>query len=123
MQETFVCKQNGIYKITSAARQNLALDACRDNAKLNKLIIYDYHGGPNQKFMIAPCENNTFAFFCTFNNGTVEVPANSNQDGAHIEVNQPNNTPNEKWTIVPVKGQAGVYEIISFCGKALDIEG
>ena len=55
MQEGFVPKQNGIYKITSAARQNLAIDACRDNEKLNKLIVYDYHGGANQKFMIIPC--------------------------------------------------------------------
>ncbi len=54
------------------------------------MILYDFNNGPNQKFAIRSLPDNKFAFFCSLNNGTIEVPNGSTNEGQKIKVDKPN---------------------------------
>jgi hypothetical protein len=122
---SFVPSNNQLYRIVSGLNKNMVLDASQDKKHLNKLILYEWNNGSNQKFAVRALGNNKYAFFCSTNNGTVEVPQSSTNNGAQIEVNQPNKAVNEMWELVPVdkaewKGRNAFY-FKSFCGKCLDV--
>lgn len=94
---SFVPANNQLYRIVSGLDKNKVLDASQDAKHLNKLILYEWNKGSNQKFAIRALGNNKYAFFCSTNNGTVEVPQSSSNNGTQIEVNQPNKAANEMW--------------------------
>jgi hypothetical protein len=121
----FVPANDQLYKVVSGLNNKMVLDASQDKKHLNKLILYEWNNGSNQKFAVRALGANKYAFFCSTNNGTIEVPQSSTNNGAQIEVNQPNKAANEMWELVPVdkaewKGKHAYY-FKSFCGKCLDV--
>lgn len=85
------------YKLVTALSHNMALDVSQNPNDFNKLIIYQYGGGPNQKFYFQSIGGNRYGIFCVKNNQTVEVPQGSQQNGARIVCSQPNKEVNEFW--------------------------
>ena len=85
-------------------------------------IIYERHGGDNQRFKMRYMHGK-YVLFSEANGGSMEVPGGSQDSGINIAVSQPNNTPNEYWDILPVEGQHNLFYIRSFCGKFLDVSG
>lgn len=89
--------QNQLYKIVSGLNKNMVLDASQNPKHQNQLILYEWNNGSNQKFAIRALGNNKYAFFCSTNNGTIEVAKSATEKGAKVEVNQPNKAANEMW--------------------------
>jgi len=86
----FVTDNNALYRITSALDKSMVLDASQKEGQINDLILYKWNNGPNQKFAIRSLGDNKYAFFCSLNNGTIEVPEGSTKEGEKIYVSKPN---------------------------------
>ena len=87
------------YKIIPLLDEKKALDVTTVNdsdkkLKKNTLIIWDYHGGPNQQFYIKE-EKNKKCYIVNVSKGfTMEVPESNGKDGVQILVNPRNDTQN-----------------------------
>ena len=86
----FVTDNNALYRLPSALDKNMVLDASQKEGQINDLILYKWNNGPNQKFAIRSLGDNKYAFFCSLNNGTIEVPEGSTKEGEKIYVSKPN---------------------------------
>ena len=74
---------------------------------MNKLILWEHHGNKNQQWSFIADGQGAYSIINCENGGTLEIPQASNgQPGTQVEVNQPNNTMNEKWRIMPAQGQS-----------------
>lgn len=115
------------YKILSCNDTSMALDVTSvtdEKKKLRKgtMIIWTYHGGPNQQFYLLPVGNKKVRIINAASGYSLEVPNNSSQDGAHLSVNPNNETQNEVFELVEHsdKKLKDVYQIKTFCGKVFD---
>jgi hypothetical protein len=79
---SFVPANHQLYRIVSGLNKNMVLDASQNPKHQNKLIIYEWNKGSNQQFAIRSVGNNKYAFFCSTNNGTIEVCKSSTEKGA-----------------------------------------
>lgn len=86
---SFVADNNALYRIVTALDQNMGLDASQKEGHVNELILYKYNNGPNQKFAIRSLGDNRYAFFCSLNNGAIQVPNGSTSTGEKILVSKP----------------------------------
>jgi hypothetical protein len=86
----FIPQENVLYRISTALDPDMVLDVSQDAKNLNKMIIYDWNNGQNQKFAIRSVAPGKYAFFCAKNNMTVEVPKGSTKNGEQIHLSQPN---------------------------------
>ena len=59
------------YKIASAKSPGFVLDASKNPANLNKLILWEAHGGPDQQWEFVPNGDNTFCIKNAGNDGTL----------------------------------------------------
>ena len=117
------------YKIIPYLDEKKALDVTTTNdekrkLKKNNLIIWDYHGGPNQQFYIKSYDkgssNEKLYYIINVSKGwTVEVPDSNKKEGTKILANPRNDTPNELWKLQP--GSHGSYSLIGFTGMSLDL--
>ena len=107
------------YVITSAMNREMALDVSQDPDTFGKVILWTKHGEKNQRFRLRN-HNGRHVIFSSLG-ATMEVPQNSQENGAFILASQPNNTVNEHWEIIAVPGEEGAFYIKSFCGKSLDL--
>ena len=91
------------------------------------LILWEFHGGPNQLWKFVPDNLGNYSIVNVASGGTLEIPDHSNaQQGTNLHVNQPSNTINEKWRVVPAQGVAkgkGFVIVSAFNQLALDIKG
>ena len=118
------------YKILSAVDTSKALDVTsvsdeKKKLKKGQLIIWEYHGGPNQQFYILPCQGKKVRLINAANGYSVEIPNSSTQDGSPTHVNPNNNTQNEEFELIEYSGdktKKNFYRIKTFCGKVLDCE-
>jgi hypothetical protein len=97
----------------------MALDVSQDPQTKNKMLLWSKHQQKNQLFRIK--EQDGKYLILSSSGATLEVPNNSTAKGVQMYVNQPNNTPNEYWHIIPAKGEKDGFFIKSFCGKCLDV--
>lgn len=77
--------------------ERMALDVTSVNhdakkLKKNNLIIWDYHGGPNQLFFIKKRRDGKYYIINSAKGFTMEVPDGSNKDGVNIYANPRNDT-------------------------------
>jgi hypothetical protein len=70
----FEPKENLLYKFSTALDDDLVLDCSKDAKTANQCVLWKWNNASNQKFAIRSVGNNRFAFFCSSNNLTVEVP-------------------------------------------------
>jgi len=116
------------YKILTLVDTSMALDVASitdEKKKLRKgtMIIWTYHGGPNQQFYILPCGGKKVRIINAASGYSLEVPNNSSQDGAHLSVNPNNNSQNEEFELVEQhtdKRQQDIFMFKTFCGKVFD---
>lgn len=103
------------------------MDSSGDPQKKNQLILWQFHGGDNQLWRFVPDGLGGYSIVNSKSGGTLEIPDSSNKtQGTNLHVNQPNNTPNEKWKIVAAQGVAkgkGFVIQSSLNGLAVDING
>lgn len=103
--ENFVPVPNQRYKIVSAINPSLGLDCSANPMNKNCLILWQFNGAPNQLWSFVPDNQGNYSIINAQNGGTLEIPDYSNaQQGVNLHVNQPNNTINEKWRIMPAQG-------------------
>ncbi len=118
------------YKIIPAEQEKMALDVTTiENDKLTKgnLIIWDYHGGPNQHFYFKRAFQG-LDFFYIINASTgfvVEVPNGETHDSPlQMMPIDPNYNPkfgrsNQIWELKTCGKD--LFTITSFCGKCMDV--
>jgi hypothetical protein len=87
------------YKILAVVDTSRALDVTSvtdEKKKLRKgtMIIWLYHGGPNQQFYIQSCGGKKVRIINAASGYSLEVPNNSSQDGVQLATNPNNNTQN-----------------------------
>ena len=87
------------YKILSCVDTSKALDVTSETDekkkyKKGRLIIWEYHGGPNQQFYIMSCGNKKVRIINAATGYSIEVPNNNTKDGSYTHVNPNCNTPN-----------------------------
>lgn len=58
------------------------------------MIIWDYHGGPNQHWYIRKAEGNKYFLINVATAFTLEVPDGSHEDEIQVHTNPRNNTDN-----------------------------
>jgi hypothetical protein len=91
----------------------------------NGLILWQFHGGPNQLWKFVPDNLGNYSIVNVGNGGTLEIPDHSNaQQGTKLHINQPNNTINEKWRVVPGQGASkskGFAILSAYNQMAVDI--
>lgn len=94
------------YKIIPMLDDKKCLDVTtvnNDSKKLkkNNLIIWDYHGGPNQQFYIKESDKAIKKYYIiNVSKGfTVEVPDSSSKNGEKMLVNPRNDSANELWEL------------------------
>lgn len=118
------------YKILSCLDTSKAMDVTSltdEGKKLKKgqIIIWEYHGGPNQQFYIMPCGNKKVRIINAASGYSLQIPNNSTKDGSYTHVNPNNNTPNEEFELIEYnkdKNKKEIYQIQTFCNKMLDCE-
>ena len=71
------------YKIMPAEEDKLVLDVTTtdmDDHEKGAMIVWDYHGGPNQLFFLKRVENNKFHIINVATGFGLDVPDNSHGD-------------------------------------------
>jgi hypothetical protein len=87
--------------------------------KKNNLIVWTYHGGPNQNYYIKEEGKDTYLIISNAKGFTVKIPENATENSS-MEVGPILGEAKEKWVLNPV-GQ-GCYSIASaVSGKVLDL--
>lgn len=116
---------NALYRISSALDNGMVLDASQKEGCINQLILYNWNNGPNQKFAIRALGDSKYAFFCSLNNGALQVPYGSTAQGEKIVVGKPSKALNEFWELIPVEkpefSGVNAFYFRSFCGYCLDV--
>jgi hypothetical protein len=79
--------------------EKMALDVTSINdaskkLKKNNLIIWSYHGGPNQMFYIKEKQNKKYNIINVSKGFTMEIPNSSGKDGVQVHVNPRNDAQN-----------------------------
>lgn len=112
------------YKIIPWWEEKKGLDVCstdnpKKKLKKNNLIIWDYHGGPNQLWHFVEKGQGQF-IIVNISRGFVVKLSDSVDKDAPLVANPYLGNPNELWTLQPVVG--GGFEIVSVVNnKALDL--
>ena len=86
------------YKFVTALDHNKVLDVAGNN----KVCLYDWHKGANQRFRIACIGNGKFTITNVQHNIAVGVPDNSNDDGCQLESFPSQKQNGELWEFIPV---------------------
>jgi alpha-L-fucosidase 2 len=125
--ENFIPVPNQSYKIVSAMNPSLGLDCSCNPMNKNSLILWQFNGAANQLWRFVPDNQGNYSIVNVQNGGTLEIPDHSNaQQGVNLLVNQPNNTINEKWRVVPAQGGAkgkGFAIVSAYNQLCADISG
>ena len=91
----------------------------------NKVVLYNWHKGQNQRWRIQQIQNGKFLISSCQNNRALQVPNGSHDNGVQMEAHQSKQQQHELWELVPCNepefyGKHAFY-LRSFCGRALDV--
>lgn len=99
-----------IYKIVSVCNQKYCLDASGDSSNRGKLILYTYHGGPNQHFKLQQNSNGYYLIVNCQTGGALEVPTNFKEPGGQCYIDDSIYSDSQTWRLLP--GQNNDYSIV-----------
>ena len=111
------------YKIMPAKRDKMALDVTTidsDDQEKGAMILWDYHGGPNQQFFLKRVCDNKFYIINIGTGFVLDVPENTTRD-VQLCMNPLTESKSQVWEFVECG--RNLYKIQSFCGKVLDVSG
>ena len=117
------------YKICSAVQPNYCVDSSQGLFERGDLILYQFHGGANQRFRFIP-DQMMMGCYCIVNmqDGAIQAPRDRQDPGDQCYVDRTTGQQGaQRWRVIPGQGQAqgrGVHIVMADGGGfALDIEG
>lgn len=99
-----------------------ALDVSQAPNTKDHTIIWDYHGGDNQKFRLQQNPMGLYSIKC-HDGRYLTIAQNSHDNGAKCVAHKWNGQAGQLFELVPVQGDKNCYFIKTFAGKCLDVYG
>lgn len=99
-----------------------SLDIPEKKLVKNNVIIWDYHGGPNQQFYLKKISKKDDRYYILSESTgfALEVPNESRDNDVQVHVNPRGMSLGEIWTLEECGKD--LYKLRSFCGKVLDVQ-
>lgn len=103
----------------------MSLDVSQNPKDKNTLILYEWNGGDNQKFMFVKLGGNRYTIYSAKTNQIVEVAGDDENNGARVVVGHQSKKASEYFDLIPANfhGLHNAFYIKTFACKAVDVAG
>lgn len=90
----------------------------KDDLVKGNIIIWDYHGGPNQNFYFHKVREGTYVIINAATGFAIEAPPAGRAD--QLQMNPRDNSPQQQWRVEECGKH--LYKIRSYCNDVMDIK-